>query len=106
MVDHMDQPFYIPEVYCMQINCPYCHSENVSRVIQNSTSQSANQSLASSASFATVGVALSKALPISPLIGGIAGAVVGGLLGGVFGSSSSPMQATCFQCQSCGQLFH
>ncbi|MGM1005370.1 hypothetical protein [Acinetobacter haemolyticus] len=90
----------------MQINCPYCHSEHVIRVVQNSSSQAGNQSLASSASFATMGAALSKTLPVSPLIGGIAGAVVGGLLGSVFGSASTQNVQSCFQCQHCGQSFY
>lgn len=90
----------------MQINCPYCHSEHVIRVVQNSCSQAGNQSLASSASFATMGAALSKKLPVSPLIGGIAGVVVGGLLGSVFGSTSAQTVQSCFQCQHCGQSFY
>lgn len=90
----------------MQIYCPACHSEHVIRVVQNGSSQVAQQSLASSASFATVGAALSKTLPISPLVGGIAGAVVGGLLGTVFGSTAPQPAASCFQCQSCGQTFY
>lgn len=90
----------------MQINCPYCHSEHVIRVVQNSNSQAGNQSLASSASFATMGAALSKTLPVSPLVGGIAGAVVGGLLGTVFGSASTQSMQSGFQCQHCGQFFH
>ncbi|MCH7330619.1 hypothetical protein [Acinetobacter modestus] len=90
----------------MQINCPSCHSEHVIRVVQNTASQAGNQSLASSASFATMGAALSKTLPVSPLVGGIAGAVVGGLLGSVFGSSSTQTVQSCFQCQHCGQSFY
>lgn len=76
------------------------------RVVQNNASQAGNQSLASSASFATIGAALSKTLPVSPLIGGIAGAVVGGLLGSIFGSASTPSVQSHFQCQSCGQSFY
>ncbi|MDG3557589.1 hypothetical protein P7L54_16730 [Acinetobacter bereziniae] len=92
----------------MQINCPYCHSEHVIRIVQNSNSQAGNgnQSLASSASFATMGAALSKTLPISPLIGGVAGAVVGGLLGSVFGSAATQTVQSCFQCQHCGHSFY
>ncbi|MCW8693070.1 hypothetical protein OQH45_19500, partial [Acinetobacter baumannii] len=67
----------------MNITCPNCHSEHVIRVV-NPHSQTGNQSLASSASFATMGAALSKSLPISPLIGGIAGAVVGGIFNSLF----------------------
>ncbi|ENW96009.1 hypothetical protein [Acinetobacter sp. NIPH 298] len=90
----------------MQINCPYCHSEHVIRVVQNSGSQAGNQSLVSSASFATMGAALSKTLPVSPLIGGIAGAVVGGFLGSVFGSAPTQTVPSCFQCQHCGYSFY
>ncbi len=90
----------------MQINCLYCHSEHVIRVLQNSSSQAGNQSLASSASFATMGAALSKTLPVSPLVGGIAGAVVGGLLGSIFGSTSNLSVQSHFQCQSCGFTFY
>ena len=65
------KPFLL-EVYIMNITCPNCHSEHVIRVVQNSGSQRGNQSLASSASFATMGAALSKSLPISPVVGGLA----------------------------------
>ncbi|ELY3878637.1 TPA: hypothetical protein JIZ13_13970 [Acinetobacter nosocomialis] len=88
----------------MNITCPNCHSEHVIRVV-NPHSQTGNQSLASSASFATMGAALSKSLPISPLIGGIAGAVVGGIFNSLF--DRVPVTPSyCFQCQSCGQLFY
>jgi uncharacterized protein YcfJ len=53
-----------------------------------------------------MGAALSKTLPVSPLVGGIAGAVVGGLLGSVFGSASTQTVQSCFQCQHCGQSFY
>lgn len=90
----------------MQINCPYCYSEHVIRIVQNGTSQGSNQSLASSVSFAGMGTALSKVLPVSPLIGGLAGAVVGGLLSSVFSPTPAQSTRSCFQCQSCGQFFH
>ncbi|ENX23118.1 hypothetical protein F892_02361 [Acinetobacter vivianii] len=90
----------------MQINCPYCHSEHMIRVMQNGSSQAGNQSLASSALFATMGAALSKTLPVSLLIGGMAGVVVGGLLGSVFGSASTQTVQSCFQCQHCGHSFY
>ncbi|MCH2071115.1 hypothetical protein [Acinetobacter pittii] len=90
----------------MNITCPNCHSEHVIRVVQNNASQAGNQSLASSASFATMGAALSKSLPISPILGGIAGAVVGGLLGSIFGSGSTASMQSHFQCQGCGFTFY
>lgn len=76
------------------------------RVMQNGSSQAGNQSLASSALFATMGAALSKTLPVSLLIGGMAGVVVGGLLGSVFGSASTQTVQSCFQCQHCGHSFY
>ncbi|MEO4177690.1 hypothetical protein ABH298_16040 [Acinetobacter pittii] len=88
----------------MNITCPNCHSEHVIRVV-TPHSQTGNQSLASSASFATMGAALSKSLPISPLIGGIAGAVVGGIFNSLF-DRVPVAPSCCFQCQSCGQLFY
>ncbi|HCT5803788.1 hypothetical protein [Acinetobacter nosocomialis] len=88
----------------MNITCPNCHSEHVIRVV-NPHSQTGDQSLASSASFATMGAALSKSLPISPLIGGIAGAVVGGIFNSLF-DRVPVTPSCCFQCQSCGQLFY
>lgn len=90
----------------MRITCPHCYSEQVIRVIQNTDSQGINQSIASSVSFATVGTALSKALPVSPLVGGLAGAVVGGLLSSVFSPSAPAVPHSYFQCQSCGLGFH
>ncbi|CAM0754627.1 MULTISPECIES: hypothetical protein [Acinetobacter calcoaceticus/baumannii complex] len=89
----------------MNITCPNCHSEHVIRVV-NHHSQTGSQSLASSASFATMGAALSKSLPISPVVGGLAGAVVGGLLGSIFGSASTPSVQSHFQCQGCGFTFY
>ena len=90
----------------MKISCPYCDSAHVIRAVQNTESQGVNQSLASSVSFATMGTALSKTLPVSPLIGGLAGAVVGGLFSSLFSPAPAPSVRSCFQCQSCGQIFH
>ena len=63
----------------MNITCPYCHSENVSRVVNQ---QSYSQGSLSSMTCAGIGASISKSLPmpISPWMGGIAGAVVGGLI--------------------------
>jgi hypothetical protein len=56
----------------MNITCPYCHSENVSRVIDQ---QSSNNRSMSSMTGAGIGASISKSLPlpISPWMGGIAG---------------------------------
>ncbi|MCU4413699.1 hypothetical protein KTH71_06530 [Acinetobacter sp. WU_MDCI_Axc73] len=89
----------------MNITCPHCDSEHVIRVIH--TSQASQHNLAASASFASVGVALSKTLPVSPLMGGIAGMVVGGLIHSLFDSGPAPQSTSrCFLCQTCGQLFY
>ncbi|WP_151831642.1 hypothetical protein [Acinetobacter ursingii] len=91
----------------MNITCPYCHSEHIVRVVQQTTSQVSQQHLTPSASFATMGAALSKSLPVSPLIGGIAGVVVGGLFNSLFDNAPKTQSSnSCFQCQSCGQLFY
>ncbi|MFW2124240.1 hypothetical protein [Acinetobacter ursingii] len=91
----------------MNITCPYCDSEHIVRVVHQTTSQGSQQHLTASASFATMGAALSKSLPISPLIGGIAGVVVGGLFNSLFDNAPRTQSShSCFQCQSCGQLFY
>ncbi|MGL4588050.1 MAG: hypothetical protein ACRCVQ_13605 [Acinetobacter ursingii] len=91
----------------MNITCPYCHSEHIVRVVQQTTSHGSQQHLTASASFATMGAALSKSLPVSPLIGGIAGVVVGGLFNSLFDNAPKTQSSnSCFQCQSCGQLFY
>ena len=91
----------------MNITCPYCDSEHIVRVVHQKTSQGSQQHLTASASFATMGAALSKSLPISPLIGGIAGVVVGGLFNSLFDNAPRTQSShSCFQCQSCGQLFY
>jgi hypothetical protein len=99
------KPFFIIEVYLMNITCPYCHSENVSRVIDQ---QSQNQGSLSSVTCAGIGASISKSLPlpISPWMGGIAGAVVGGLLDSFMQPSrpvSPPMRY--FHCHSCQRNF-
>lgn len=101
----------------MQLLCPYCHSENVQRLIQTQGYQSSSSNvLGSSATFATIGASLTKSLagqlpiPISPLIGGIAGAVVGGLFGSIFDAPSSQARphaySNAFFCHDCQQSFH
>ena len=97
----------------MQILCPYCHSENVHRML-HTPSQGPNSTsnlLASSANFASIGATLSKSiskqLPISPWAGGIAGIVIGGVLSSLFESPRSTGQApvSYFYCQNCQQTF-
>ena len=95
----------------MRISCPYCHSDDVTRVIQNQNASGASNGSAfsSSASFASIGASLSKSLPvpISPLIGGIAGMVVGGLLGSLFDDASQKQTPNYqyFHCEDCGRNF-
>lgn len=101
-----DKPFSFIEVYFMQINCPYCHSEHVVRIMPQPSNHPSQNIFSSSASFATIGATLSKSLPISPLVGGIAGIVVGGLLDNVFGSQSTAVTHSYFHCQHCGQKFY
>ena len=90
----------------MRITCPYCYSDHVIRAAQNTGTQGINQSLISSVSIATVGTALSKTLPVSPLISGLAGAVVGGLLNSLLSPEPTPVAQSYFHCQSCGSQFH
>ena len=61
----------------MNITCPYCYSDNISRA---TTQQSSNNSFSSMAG-AGIGASIAKSLPtpFSPLLGGLAGAVVGPL---------------------------
>ena len=62
----------------MNITCPYCYSENVSR----ETTQSSGGNSFSSMAGAGIGATISKSFPtpLSPLLGGLAGAVIGGLI--------------------------
>ena len=89
----------------MNITCPYSHSENVSRVIDQ---QSSNNRSMSSMSGAGIGASISKSLPlpISPWMGGIAGAVVGGLIDS-FIQPSRPVAAPIryFHCHHCQRNF-
>lgn len=99
----------------MQIYCPYCQSGNIIRSISQSQVQGqsghSNTGLASSASFAAIGVSLSKTLPlpVPPVIGGLAGMVVGGLLGSLFDEPAKPIQSISyryFHCEDCQRDFH
>ena len=89
----------------MNITCPYCHSENVSRVIDQQSS--INRSM-SSMTGAGIGASISKSLPlpISPWMGGIAGAVVGGLIDS-FIQPARPAVASVryFHCHHCQRNF-
>lgn len=88
----------------MNITCPYCYSENVSRA---TVQPSGNNSFTSMA-VAGIGVSLAKSLPtpFSPLLGGLAGAVVGGLIDS-FVQPSQPQQPTAyFHCNNCQRNFN
>ncbi|GAA5001350.1 hypothetical protein GCM10023206_03800 [Acinetobacter puyangensis] len=87
----------------MNINCPYCYSEHVSRVMPQPSSANSNLS---SMTCAGIGATLSKSLPlpkvISPLLGGLAGAVVGGLIDSLIQPSKAPQQPVpYFHCHNC-----
>lgn len=62
----------------MNITCPYCYSDNVSRATAPSKSTNTYGSMAG----VGIGAMISKNLstPMSPLLGGLVGAVVGGLI--------------------------
>ncbi|MCH4249250.1 MAG: hypothetical protein LKF82_15765 [Acinetobacter populi] len=87
----------------MNINCPYCYSENVIRVMPQPSNNNSNLS---SMTCAGIGATLSKSLPlpkaISPLLGGLAGAVVGGLIDSLIQPSKAPQQLVpYFHCHNC-----
>ena len=93
------KPFSFNEDYLMNITCPYCYSENVSR----STSASKSSNTYGSMAGAGVGTMISKSLPIpmSPLLGGLMGVVVGGLIDSLT-QTSHPQQPTAyFHCNNC-----
>lgn len=87
----------------MNITCPNCGSENISR---ESTQVSDNHSFSSMAG-AGIGASLSKHLPtpFSPLLGGLAGAMIGGLISS-FAQPSQPQQTVkYFYCHHCQHKF-
>lgn len=101
------------EILIMKIVCPYCHSENIQRVLHKHTQQaSSSNTLGSSATFATIGATLTKSLagqlPISPWMGGVAGALVGGLVSSIFEPprTTETMPTSYFYCPECDQPFH
>ena len=97
----------------MQILCPYCHSENVQRMLHTAQQQSNQQSnlVGSSAAFASIGATLSKSVSkqfsISPWVGGVAGVLIGGVLNSLFDSPqpTAPAPISYFYCQDCQHSF-
>jgi len=88
----------------MNITCPYCYSENVSRA----TAQPSGNNSFSSMAGAGIGASLAKSLPdpFSPLFGGLAGAVVGGLLDSFIQPSQPQQPAGYFHCHNCQRHFN
>ena len=92
----------------MNKNCPYCLSYQVVQVVNQQVSEgSDSSSLTASASFATIGVSISKSLPlpVSPLLGGLAGAVIGGLFSSVFDEPKKPVITSYYHCNTCQHNF-
>ena len=88
----------------MNLSCPYCSSENVSRVTADASGNNSFSSMAG----AGLGASIAKSLPtpLSPLLGGLAGAVVGGLLDSLV-QPSQPQQPTgYFHCNNCQHNFN
>lgn len=83
----------------MNITCPYCYSDNISRA---TTQQSSNNSFSSMAG-AGIGASITKSLPtpFSPLLGGLAGAVVGGLIDSFIQPSQPQRPKGYFHCNNC-----
>lgn len=88
----------------MNITCPYCYSDNVSRIAASSNRTNTYGSMAG----AGIGTMISKSLPtpMSPLLGGLVGVVVGGLID----SLTQPSQPVAisnsyFHCNTCQHDF-
>ncbi|ENW94097.1 hypothetical protein [Acinetobacter dispersus] len=88
----------------MNITCPCCYSDNVSRVTVRSKSTNTYGSMAG----VGIGTMISKSLPtsMSPLLGGLVGVVVGGLID----SLTQPSQPVAtpspyFHCNICQHSF-
>jgi hypothetical protein len=97
-------PFSFNEDDLMNITCPYCYSDNVSRTTVPSKSTNTYGSMAG----VGIGTMISKSLPtpMSPLLGGLLGAVVGGLIDTL--THSSPPADTArpsFHCNICQHDF-
>lgn len=91
----------------MNVNCPYCFSDQVIQVVNQQVESAESNGFAASASFATIGASVSKFLPVpfSPLISGVAGAVIGGLFSSIFDEPKKPMVVTYYHCNQCQQNF-
>ena len=88
----------------MNITCPYCYSDNVSRA----TAQPSGNNSFSSMAGARIGASLAKSLPtpFSPLLGGLAGAVVGGLIDSLVQPSQPQQPTNYFHCNNCQHNFN
>ncbi|MEN5173622.1 hypothetical protein ABE427_12945 [Acinetobacter higginsii] len=88
----------------MNITCPYCYSNNVSRATLPSKSTNTYGSIAG----VGIGTMISKSLstPMPPLLGGLLGAVVGGLID-TLTQPSPPVvtPSTYFHCNICQHDF-
>ena len=98
------KPFSFLEVYLMNITCPYCYSENVSR----ETTQSSGGNSFSSMAGAGIGATISKSFPtpLSPLLGGLAGAVIGGLIDSFIQPPIQQQPVSYFYCHNCQRNFN
>jgi hypothetical protein len=97
------KPFFILEVYLMNITCPYCYSENVSR----ETSQSGGTNSFSSMAGAGIGASLAKSFPtpFSPIFGGLAGALIGGVIDSFIQQPKPQQPVVFFHCHNCQRNF-
>lgn len=87
----------------MNITCPYCYSENVSR----ETAQSESSNRFSSMAGAGIGASLAKSFPspFSPLLGGLAGAVIGGVIDSFMQQPKPQQSVAFFHCHNCQRNF-
>jgi len=88
----------------MNITCPYCYSENVSREITQSSGGNSFSSMAG----AGIGATISKSFPtpLSPLLGGLAGAVIGGLIDSFIQPPIQQQPVSYFHCHNCQRNFN